>query len=216
MVPDQSLPDVLPADPMPLVAEWLAEALRRQDQPNPNAMVLATCDSQCRPAARVVLAKEIDTGTGTVRFVTNYESRKGRELEHNPRAALVMHWDHMHRQVRIEGYVRRAAAAESDAYFESRARASQLGAHASAQSRPVASRDALQAQLDAVIKRYPEGTPVPRPPHWGGYVLWADAVELWLEGTARLHDRAQWRRTLTVTDPVIRGATPWTGTRLQP
>ena len=216
MVPDQSLPDTLPADPMPLVAEWLSEALRRKDQPNPNAMVLATCDAQGRPAARVVLAKEIDTGLGTVRFVSNYESRKGRELEHNPRAALVMHWDHLHRQVRIEGYVRRASAADSDAYFASRARASQLGAHASAQSRPVASRDALQAQLDAVIRRYPDGTAVPRPLHWGGYVLWADVVELWLEGTARLHDRAQWRRTLAVTDPLIRAATPWSGTRLQP
>jgi len=194
---------------MPLVAEWLAEAIRRKEQPNPNAMVLATCDTQGRPAARVVLAKEVDTGLGTVRFVTNYESRKGRELEDNPRAALVMHWDHMHRQVRIEGYVRRAPAADSDAYFASRA-------HASAQSRPVASRDALQSQLDAVIRRYPAETPVPRPVHWGGYVLWADVVELWLEGTARLHDRAQWRRTLTVTDPLIRAATPWTGTRLQP
>ena len=216
MVPDQSLPDTLPADPMALVAEWLAEAIRRKDQPNPNAMVLATCDTQSRPAARVVLAKEVDCATGTVRFVTNYESRKGRELEDNPRAALVMHWDHMHRQVRIEGYVRRAPAADSDVYFASRARASQLGAHASAQSRPVASRDALQSQLEAVIRRYPADTPVPRPVHWGGYVLWADVVELWLEGTARLHDRAQWRRTLTVTEPLIRGATPWTGTRLQP
>jgi pyridoxamine 5'-phosphate oxidase len=216
MVPDQSLPDALPSNPLPLVAEWLAEAIRRMDQPNPNAMVLATCDTQGRPAARVVLAKEVDSETGTVRFVTNYESRKGRELEENPRAALVMHWDHLHRQVRIEGYVRRAPAADSDVYCASRARASQLGAHASAQSRPVASRDALQSQLDAVIKRYPDGTTVPRPVHWGGYVLWADAVELWLEGTARLHDRAQWRRTLTVTDPLIRAATQWTGTRLQP
>ncbi|HMA10545.1 MAG TPA: pyridoxamine 5'-phosphate oxidase, partial [Steroidobacteraceae bacterium] len=187
MVPEQSLPDTLPADPMPLVAEWLAEALRRRNQPNPNAMVLATCDTQGRPAARVVLAKEVDVESGAVRFVSNYESRKGRELENNPRAALVMHWDHLHRQVRIEGYVRRVPAADSDAYFASRARASQLGAHASAQSRPVASRDALQAQLDAVIKHYPPGTDVPRPPHWGGYVLWADVVELWLEGTARLH-----------------------------
>jgi pyridoxamine 5'-phosphate oxidase len=216
MVPDQSLPDTLPADPMPLVADWLAVAIRRKDQPNPNAMVLATCDGQGRPAARVVLAKTVDTDTGTVRFVTNYESRKGRELEHNPRAALVMHWDHLHRQVRIEGYVRRVTAADSDAYFASRARASQLGAHASAQSRPVASRDALQAQLDAVIKRFPESATVPRPLHWGGFVLWADMVELWLEGNARLHDRAQWRRTLLVTDPAIRAATPWTGTRLQP
>lgn len=216
MVPDQSLPDLLPANPMPLVTGWLAEAIRRRDQPNPNAMVLATCDRQGRPAARVVLAKEIDTEAGTIRFVTNYESRKGRELEENPRAALVMHWDHLHRQVRVEGYVRRIPAADSDEYFASRARASQLGAHASSQSRPVASRDALQAQLDAVIRRYPEGTAVPRPQHWGGYVIWADVVELWLEGNARLHDRAQWRRTLAVTDPAIRPATPWTGTRLQP
>jgi pyridoxamine 5'-phosphate oxidase len=216
MVPDQSLPETLPSEPLLLVADWLAEAIRRKDQPNPNAMVLATCNSQGRPAARVVLAKTVDTELGTVRFVSNYESRKGRELEDNPRAALVMHWDHLHRQVRLEGYVRRASPADSDAYFASRTRASQLGAHASAQSRPVSSREALQAQLDAVIKNYPPGTEVPRPPYWGGYVLWADSVELWLEGTARLHDRAQWRRTLAVTDSAIRAVTPWTGTRLQP
>jgi pyridoxamine 5'-phosphate oxidase len=216
MVPDQSLPETLPNEPMSLVADWLAEAIRRKDQPNPNAMVLATCNSQGRPAARVVLAKEVDTELGSLRFVSNYESRKGRELEDNPRAALVMHWDHLHRQVRLEGYVRRASATDSDAYFASRARASQLGALASAQSRPVNSRAALQMQLDAVITRYPPGTPVPRPPYWGGYVFWVDTVELWLEGTARLHDRAQWRRTLAVTDSAIRAATPWTATRLQP
>ncbi|HXC58714.1 MAG TPA: pyridoxal 5'-phosphate synthase, partial [Steroidobacteraceae bacterium] len=126
MVPDESLPETLPAEPMPVVAEWLAEAQRSGQQPNPNAMVLATCDDQGRPAARVVLAKEIDAKAGTVRFVTNYDSRKGLELAANPRAALVMHWDHQHRQVRIEGVVRRAAAADSDAYFASRARSSQL------------------------------------------------------------------------------------------
>jgi pyridoxamine 5'-phosphate oxidase len=216
MVPDQSLPETLPAEPMPIVAEWLAEAMRRRDQPNPNAMVLATCDEQGRPAARVVLAKEIDAAQGTVRFVTNYESRKGQELQRNPRAALVMHWDHLHRQVRIEGVVRRAAAAESDAYFASRARASQLGAHASAQSQPIASRAAMEARLAAVEARYPASATVPRPAHWGGYVLWADAVELWMEGAARVHDRAQWRRTLALEGDAVHPAGAWTATRLQP
>jgi pyridoxamine 5'-phosphate oxidase len=164
----------------------------------------------------VVLAKQLDVAAGTLRFVTNYESRKGRELEDNPRAALVMHWDHLHRQVRIEGFVRQASAADSDAYFAARARASQLGAHASAQSRPVASRAALAAQLEAVRTRFPGDKAVPRPGYWGGYILWSDAVELWMEGNARLHDRALWRRTLAVTDAAIRPVTAWTATRLQP
>src|SRR6185369_15446705 len=151
-----------------------------------------------RPAARVVLAKEIDAKAGTVRFVTNYDSRKGLELAANPRAALVMHWDHQHRQVRIEGVVRRAAAADSDAYFASRARSSQLGAHASAQRQPIGSRAAMHEKFDAAKARFPDNCAVPRPAHWGGYVLWADAVELWVEGSARVHDRAQWRRTLVL------------------
>lgn len=216
MVPDQSLPETLPGEPMPIVAEWLAEAVRRRDQPNPNAMVLATCDEQGRPAARVVLAKQIDVAQGTVRFVTNYESRKGQELQRNPRAALVMHWDHLHRQVRIEGVVRRATAAESDEYFASRARASQLGAHASAQSQPIASRAAMEAQLAQVQARFPASAPVPRPAHWGGYVMWADAVELWMEGAARVHDRALWRRTLVLEGDAVRPAAAWVATRLQP
>jgi pyridoxamine 5'-phosphate oxidase len=216
MVPDQSLPEPLPADPMPIVAEWLAEALRRRDQPNPNAMVLATCDDQGRPAARVVLSKDLDVDAGTVRFVSNYESRKGQELKLNPRAALVMHWDHQHRQVRIEGIVRQVAAADSDAYFASRPRSSQLGAHASAQSRPIASRAAMKAQVDAVQARFPASVTVPRPAHWGGYVLWADAVELWVEGAARVHDRAVWRRTLALEGDAVRPAGGWTATRLQP
>ena len=131
-----------------------------------------------------MLCKDIDPGSGTVRFVSNYLSRKGRELDANPRAALVFHWDQLHRQVRMEGIVQKASTADSDSYFASRARASQLGAHASRQSEPVASPAALQAQLDEVRARYP-GV-VPRPPHWGGYVFWVDAVELWVEGGARL------------------------------
>lgn len=214
MVPEQSLPEPLPAEPLTLVAAWLAEATRRADQPNPNAMVLATCDSAGRPSARIVLCKEIDPAAGSVRFVSNYLSRKGHELAANPRAALVFHWDHLHRQVRMEGIVEQALAADSDSYFASRARDSQLGAHASRQSEPIESAAALQAQLDAVGARY--SGPVPRPPHWGGYVFWIEALELWVAGTARLHDRARWTRELSLSCSAKPVAGPWTATRLQP
>ena len=214
MVPEQSLPDPLPAEPLTLAAAWLAEATQRADQPNPNAMVLATSDAAGRPSARVVLCKEIDPVDGTIRWVTNYDSRKGRELAANPRAALVFHWDHLHRQVRMEGLVAKASVSESDSYFASRARESQLGAHASQQSQPIASPDALQAQLDAVRARFTG--PVPRPPHWGGYVMWIEAVELWVAGVARLHDRARWTRELAESCSARPVAGPWSATRLQP
>ena len=216
MVPDQSLPDALPAEPLGTVKSWLAEAIRRGDQPNPNAMVLATCDTHGHPSARIVLCKEIDAESGCVRFVSNYESRKGQELAANPSAALVMHWDHLYRQVRIEGIVQKVLAAESDSYFAGRARDSQLGAHASEQSRPVGSRAALRAQLDAVTLRYPGNSLVPRPAHWGGYVLWAHTVELWVEGVARLHDRARWTRTVSVSGASAPQCGNWSATRLQP
>jgi pyridoxamine 5'-phosphate oxidase len=112
--------------------------------------------------------------------------------------------------------VRRASPADSDAYFASRARTSQLGAHASAQSQPIASREAMKEKFDAVKARFPASDPVPRPAHWGGYVLWADAVELWLEGAARVHDRALWRRTLALEGDAVRPIGAWTSTRLQP
>jgi pyridoxamine 5'-phosphate oxidase len=213
MVPEQSLPDPLPAEPLQLACDWLAEATRRAEQPNPNAMVLATCDAG-RPSARIVLCKEIEPLGGSVRFVSNYASRKGRELAANPHAALVFHWDHLHRQVRMEGIVERASVADSDSYFAARARASQLGAHASDQSEPVASPQALQAQLDATRERFP-GV-VPRPPHWGGYVMWVESVELWVEARARLHDRARWTRELALSCSASPVAGPWTATRLQP
>jgi len=217
MVPEQSLPEPLPAEPLTLAAAWLEEARLRATQPNPDAMVLATCGSDGRPSARIVLCKGIDPARGTVRFVSNYNSRKGRELAANPRAALVFHWDHLHRQARMEGVVRRAAPPDSDRYFAGRHRESQLGAHASQQSEPVGSRAALRAQLDAVQARYPDATLVPRPAHWGGFVIWVDTVELWVEGTARLHDRALWRResaTADKTSPPAFGT--WSRTRLQP
>lgn len=199
-----------------MVASWLAEATQRKTQPNPDAMVLATCGAGGKPSARIVLCKEIDATAGTVRFVTNYESRKGRELATNPRAALVFHWDHLHRQVRMEGVMQQASAADSDSYFATRARDSQLGAHASAQSEPIASPAALRAQLDAVRTSYPGSTPVPRPPHWGGYVLWVDAVELWVEGASRLHDRGLWTREVALSCGAKPVASPWSSTRLQP
>jgi pyridoxamine 5'-phosphate oxidase len=215
MVPEQSLPETLPAEPLALAAAWLEEARRRGDQPNPDAMVLATCVDN-RPSARVVLCKGIDAATGAVRFVSNYSSRKGRELVANPRAALVFHWDHLHRQIRMEGVVQPVSAADSDLYFASRNRDSQLGAHASNQSEPIASQSALRTQLDTVRARYPHGTAVPRPAHWGGFVMWVDVVDLWVEGAARLHDRALWTREFTSPDSVTPIFGSWTSTRLQP
>jgi pyridoxamine 5'-phosphate oxidase len=122
------LPDPLPPNPLQVAAAWLAQAQIDAAQPNPNAMVLATVDTRGQPSARVVLCKEIAPEPGYIAFYTNYESRKGRELEGNPRAAVVFHWDHRHRQVRAEGTVEKLSDADSDAYFESRAWQSRLGA----------------------------------------------------------------------------------------
>ncbi|HTU67704.1 MAG TPA: pyridoxamine 5'-phosphate oxidase [Steroidobacteraceae bacterium] len=221
------LPDPLPTEPMALASAWLATALAARQQPNPDAMVLATASADGIPSARVVLAKEFDVVNGRVSFVTNYDSRKGRELANNPRAALVLHWDHAHRQVRIEGIVVKAPAAESDAYFESRNWQRRLGAWASAQSQPLTSRGQLNGAVDAAADRFGAPRPtgenindhppvvIPRPSFWGGYYVWADAVELWVEGAARIHERARWTRTLTTGgDGFAPG--PWSATRLQP
>src|SRR5262245_12617370 len=127
------LPDPLPAEPMALANAWLATARAARQQPNPDAMVLATATASGQPSARIVLCKEFDVEQGRVSFVTNYDSRKGRELAENARAALVFHWDHAHRQIRMEGVVVKAPATESDAYFESRNRQPRSRARASAQ-----------------------------------------------------------------------------------
>lgn len=221
---DELLPDPLPATPMRLLADWLAEAASRRLQPNPNAMVLATSTPDGHPSARVVLCKEVAIGEGYIVFYTNYQSHKGRELTANPRAAAVIHWDHLHRQIRIEGQVVQAPAEQSDAYFASRPWQSRIGAWASAQSRPIASRGQLLAAVSQAEQRF--GAPkssagevevnIPRPPHWGGYRLWADAVELWSEGSARVHDRARWTRKLKALGPGQFDMQPWTATRLQP
>jgi pyridoxamine 5'-phosphate oxidase len=217
------LPEPLPAEPMTLAREWLSRAMRAAHQPNPNAMVLATATPDGRPSARVVLCKDIEPAQGYIVFYTNYESRKGRELFANGRAAVVLHWDHLHRQIRMEGRVVKASAAESDAYFASRAFESRIGAWASQQSQPLASRAELLRAVEetrqrlGVNERSAGKEPyVPRPPHWGGFRLWADTVELWVEGTARIHDRARWTRTLTAVTDDRFDASPWTATRLQP
>jgi pyridoxamine 5'-phosphate oxidase len=173
-----------------------------------------------------VLCKQISPEPGFLTFYTNYRSRKGRELTDNPQAAIVMYWDALHRQVRVEGRIVQVEAAESDAYFASRNWQSRLGAWASEQSEPIGSRTELLGKVAKAALRL--ALPVPadeqqqdpglhiaRPRHWGGYRLWATAVELWVEGSARIHDRARWQRTLT---PRAGGfdAGPWSVNRLQP
>jgi pyridoxamine 5'-phosphate oxidase len=204
-----------------MVARWLEAATAQKVQPNPNAMTLATIDPDGRPSARIVLAKGVDVAGGTVTFHTNRLSRKGAALTANPRAALVFHWDALDRQVRIEGPVTLASDAESDAYFATRRAASRIGAWASDQSQPIASRDALLEKVVEAVTRFgvdfenPEAVRIPRPPHWGGYRVWAEWVELWIGSEVRVHDRARWVRTLTPRgDGFAAGA--WTSTRLQP
>ena len=231
-IPSQTLPSPLPEEPLAIAAAWLAEAWTLAAQPNPNAMTLATVGRDGRPSARIVLCKDIVVPGGYVRFVSNYQSRKGTELAHEPRAALVLHWDHLHRQVRIEGTVVRSPEAESEDYFQTRPWQSRVGAWASAQSRPVESRDELIEQLRAAGRRFdtpPVGpdapidnerrahVKVPRPTYWGGYRLWVDAVELWVEGAYRIHDRVRYERTLqTDGQDEFTGGSPWQIMRLQP
>lgn len=230
-LPFQTLPVPLPEDPLAVAASWLTEAWALQAQPNPNAMTLATVGAGGRPSARIVLCKDIVRPDGFIRFVSNYESRKGVELAHEPRAAVVLHWDHLHRQVRIEGIVVRSPETESEEYFQTRPWQSRIGAWASAQSRPVSSRDQLIEQLRTAGRQFetppvgPDGpseedrslnVQIPRPPYWGGYRLWADAVELWVEGEYRIHDRARYERTLSPDGPNQFKGTSWQPTRLQP
>lgn len=158
----------------------------------PTAMTLASVDATGRPGARVVLFKGFDAGCPT--FYTQYLGRKGRDLAARPEVALVFWWDRLERQVRIEGRAEKLPRATSEAYFRSRPRESQLGAWASQQSEPVASREALDEQFEAVRSRF-DGQPVPLPEFWGGYRVLADEWEFWQGRGGRLHDRLRYRRS---------------------
>nr|AGC71568.1 pyridoxamine 5'-phosphate oxidase [uncultured bacterium A1Q1_fos_517] len=175
-------------DPVDPIAEFQTLFARvSQDAPtDPTAMALATADATGAPSARMVLLKGVDARG--FQFFTNYESRKGRELAENPRAALCWHWAWLEMQVRAEGTIERLGAEESDAYFATRPRGSQLGAWASFQSQPLDSRFALLRRVVATEARF-LGRPIPRPPHWGGYLLRPQAIEFWQGKTSRLHER---------------------------
>lgn len=177
-------------DPIVLFAAW-QKAAEEKGQPLPDAFALATSTPDGRPSVRVVLYKGLRDGA--LRFVTNYESRKGEELAQNAEAALVFFWPALNRQVRMEGRVERASGQESDEYFASRDRESQLGAWASQQSRPVGSRADLMAALEQARARF-AGRAVERPPYWGLLHFVPARVELWVAGDHRLHDRFLYER----------------------
>jgi len=200
--------DPLPDAPAVIVKRWLDEAFAEGTQENPQAVALATVDPDGTPSVRMVLCSAIDAETAAFTFYTNRESRKGRALLSEPRAAIVFNW--RGRQARIEGLVEATSDEESDRYFASRPLDSRLGAWASRQSEPAASRKALLDEIEAVAARFDardESASLPRPPHWGGYTLRARAIELWVSRHGRVHDRAVWRLTDTG---------HWTSTRLQP
>ena len=172
-------------DPFKLFEDWLAKA--QATEPNdPEAMALATVGGDGQPSVRMVLLK----GHGPAGFVfyTNQQSRKGGDLAATPRAALLFHWKSLRRQVRIEGAVEPVTDAEADAYFATRSRDSQLGAWASDQSRPLASRDLFEERHREAAARF-EGAPVPRPPHWSGYRVRPARIEFWIDRAHRLHER---------------------------
>lgn len=203
-VPDYGPPVAETADPLPLFARWLEDA-RTSEVNDPEAMSLATVGEGGMPSSRMVLLKE--HGPQGFVWYTNTASRKGEHLAHNAKAALLFHWKSLRRQVRLEGVVSTVSAEEADAYFASRPRMAQIGAWASAQSRHLDSREALQQAVAAMEKKF-DGKDVPRPDYWSGYRLLPLYIEFWQEQPFRLHDRVVYLRS----NP----SQPWTHDRRFP
>ena len=197
--------DTVEIDPFSLFEEWFA--LAGDSEPNDaNAMALATVDTDGMPDVRVVLLNARDHRGFA--FFTNLESDKGVQLLSHPRAAFVFHWKSLRRQIRVRGPVEVLSPGEADAYFATRPRNSQLGAHASRQSRPLASRAELVARVETLDQSMPADEPVPRPGHWSGFRVVPLQFEFWKDGAFRLHDRVRFSRTAP--------DAPWTRQRLYP
>lgn len=223
------LPQDLPDDPLHWADAWLKEATSAEVQRNPNSMTIVSVDATGQPSARVVLCKEFVPDPGYLIFYTNFGSQKAIELAERPQTTALFHWDALGRQIRIEGIAVQSPDEESDAYFATRDWGSQLGAWGSDQSRKIASKDALVSQIreravqlgislegDTQTLADDAIPHIARPPHWGGIRVWAHAVELWIEGKDRIHDRARWQRDLVRSSEHGFTTTPWSGSRLQP
>ncbi len=232
------LPDELPSEPFGVFKAWFDEARRQEITRNPDAMTVSTVDGHGRPSSRVVLCRKMNLEEGHITFFTNRQSRKGEEIAATGRVAALFHFEAFDKVVRMEGYAVESPDWESDEYFAGRAVAKRIGAWASDQSRPIGSRDDLAEKVVESLMRFgvsleelekldetDEGRRkaaeiIPRPPHWGGYRIWPEAVELWVGNEARLHDRARYVRDLKPTTGPDGEASfehsPWRAQRLQP
>ena len=190
-------------DPFEIVQSWLSEATEAEIN-DPNAIALSTVDAGGMPNVRMVLLKEIEADSFV--FYTNYDSAKGNELESAGKAAFVMHWKSLRRQVRARGLITREDGQQADEYYQSRSLQSRLGAWASKQSQPLSSRASLMADVAKITAT--KGTNPPRPPFWGGFRLTPVEIEFWADGAHRLHDRFRWQRAAP--------GTAWEVTRLSP
>ena len=237
LLKENLLPEDLRFSPFVIVSRWFNEAVELAWQPNPNNMVISTVEestqkktTQARvldnealeesvyiPDARVVLCKDMNLEKGYLVFFTNYQSAKSEQLKANPKASALFHWDNLGRQIRITGEIVRSPVMESESYYNSRDALSRLGAWASDQSQPVESRESLLKRVEEEKERFkPAGENIPRPPHWGGYRLWATKVELWISHPGRIHDRAVWTRDIQGEQEDEFHFSKWTSTRLQP